>query len=397
VLSVLVTVSLGTTAATAAVAPGSSTTLRCGQVVTANISLTRDVGPCAGDGILVGADGITVNLNGHRVVGTPGPGDNVGIRLPRRRGVVVRGGIVTGFGAGVAILGGSHNTVTGITARDNVGLIDGSGDFGDGLAIVNSSDNVLRANKVRHNGPYDGIGVFGGPSTGNLVVANLVELNNISRFAPQVDLMLNLDDGVNLGVGLGGGSHTTVANNTIRNNGLNGIDACSIRGNPCITTNDVIVGNLVQANGFGDPLNGEQSDTGDGIHVVSIKPPGFSFSDFFPTTRVLVATNTVVGNAGDGIVVGSSENQILNNRSVGNGSGLADFFFDLQDFSLNNDCDSNVWLGNTFGTADPACTTVGGNQVPPSASSVPSASTATPPARPTSSTGLPLDRHFPST
>lgn len=98
--------------------------------------------------------------------------------------------------------------------------------------------------------------------------------------------MLNLDDGINLGSGLGGGSHTTVSNNTIRGNGLNGIDACSIRGNPCITTDDVIVGNLVQANGFGDPLNSEQSDTGDGIHIVSITPPGRSFSDFFPPTRL---------------------------------------------------------------------------------------------------------------
>lgn len=163
-VSLLVTAFTGSAAATTSVSP---TVVRCGQILTRNTTLARNVGPCTGDGIVVGADGITVNLNGHRVLGTSGPGDNVGIRLPKRTKVVVRGGTVTGFGAGVAIMGGSQNTVTGITAQDNVGLIDGSGDFGDGLAILNSTNNVLQGNVVRHNGPFDGIGVFGPPSTAN--------------------------------------------------------------------------------------------------------------------------------------------------------------------------------------------------------------------------------------
>ena len=370
--------------------------VRCGETLIRSTVLAADVGPCAGDGIVVGADGITVNLNGHRVLGTPGPGDNVGIRVQRRTRVVVSGGTVRGFGAGVAIMGGSRNIVTGVTAKDNVGLIDGSGDFGDGLAIFNSSYNILRANTVRHNGPFDGVGVFGASSTGNQVVGNVVELNNIARFVPQLDLMLNLDEGINLGAGLSGGNHTTVVNNTVRNNGLNGINACSIRGNPCITTDDVIVGNLVQANGFGDPLNPDPYDTGDGIHVVSIKPPGFSFSDFFPVTRELVANNTVLDNAGNGIAVGSSNNQILNNRVVGNGSSLGDVFFDLQDVSLNNDCDSNSWYGNTFVTADPVCTTAGGHRLPAPAMTAPKASSAAVPPRPAAPAEPPLGRRFPS-
>lgn len=95
-------------------------------------------------------------------------------------------------------------------------------------------------------------------------------------------------------------------------------------------------------------------------------------------------------------MVGSSNNQILNNRAVGNGTAIADFFFDLQDISLNNDCDSNTWVGNTFATADPVCTTIGGHQVPAPTSSR-EASKSTQPARPTHPTDLPLVRHFPST
>ncbi len=193
--------------------------------------------------------------------------------------------------------------------------------------VVNSSGNVLQANTVRRNGgPFDGIGVFGTPSTANQVVGNLVELNNIARFAPQIGLMLNLDDGINLGSGLAGGSHTTVASNTIRGNGLNGIDACSTRGNPCITTDDAIVGN----------------------------------------------------------------------RSLGNATAFPDFFFDLEDISLNYDCDSNVWLGNTVTTAAPACAAAGGHQVPPTPGAALKASLATTSVRPSAQTGPAPGRHFPS-
>lgn len=90
---------VGTAAATTTVTPAA---LTCGQTVTRNTVLSHDLGPCAGDGVVVSADGITVNLNGHRVLGTSGPADNVGIRLRRTTGVVVSGGTVTGFGAGVA-------------------------------------------------------------------------------------------------------------------------------------------------------------------------------------------------------------------------------------------------------------------------------------------------------
>jgi len=387
-------------AATSSVGPAGAATeasevVTCGQTLTRSVVLTRDVGPCDGDGIVVGADGITVNLNGHRVTGAPGPDNSVGIRLTRRSRVVVTGGKVADFGAGVAIMGGSHNIVARVKAHDNVGPIDGSGDFGDGIAIFNSSENVLAGNIVRHNGPFDGIGVFGAPSTGNTIIRNVVELNNIARFSPQLQLMLNLDDGINLGAGLSGGSNTRVIGNKIRRNGLNGINACSIRGNPCITTDDVIVGNIVDGNGFGDPLNPDPYNSGDGIHVVGITPPGHDSSDFFPPTREIVADNIVTDNAGSGIAVGSSNNTIRRNRVLGNGSAFPDFFFDLHDISLNNDCDSNVWAGNTYTTADPACTTAGGHQVPGRVRSAASMTAATAPRYPASAAGPSVQRRFP--
>jgi hypothetical protein len=41
----------------------------CGSVVTHDVVLTRDLLGCQGDGLVIGASGITVNLGGHTVAG----------------------------------------------------------------------------------------------------------------------------------------------------------------------------------------------------------------------------------------------------------------------------------------------------------------------------------------
>src|SRR5919202_6589516 len=44
----------------------------CGTVVTSNFVLQQDIGPCHEDGIIVAANNVTVDLNGHQVVGEGG-------------------------------------------------------------------------------------------------------------------------------------------------------------------------------------------------------------------------------------------------------------------------------------------------------------------------------------
>jgi len=71
-LGVVVAVAgLGSTLAS----PASAATLNCGQVLTKSTTLTADVGPCPRHGLIVRADNVVVDLNGHRVFGTPGPGN----------------------------------------------------------------------------------------------------------------------------------------------------------------------------------------------------------------------------------------------------------------------------------------------------------------------------------
>ena len=48
----------------------------CGQTITEDVTLTQDIGPCSGPGIIVGADGITIDGEGYRILGN-GTGDGV--------------------------------------------------------------------------------------------------------------------------------------------------------------------------------------------------------------------------------------------------------------------------------------------------------------------------------
>lgn len=51
----------------------------------------------------------------------------------------------------------------------------------------------------------------------------------------------------------------------------------------------------------------------------------------------------------NGTIAPAMRNRILNNDTAFNG------VFDLRD--VNPGCDANVWSGNTYRTAEPACTT----------------------------------------
>jgi len=132
--------------------------------VTQDTVLNHDVGPCAGDGILVAADNVSLDLAGHRVFAAKGPrvGDFAGIHLEGVHGVTVTGGgRVTGFDAGVLLNAASGNTIKGLHVHDNFGALDTASTLGDGIAVFHSDHNRIIGNSVFHNGIYDGIGVLG--------------------------------------------------------------------------------------------------------------------------------------------------------------------------------------------------------------------------------------------
>lgn len=352
-------------------APAVAATSTCGAVITRTASLTSDLGPCPGDGILVGADNITIDLGGHTLSGAAAHGgETAGVRVANHTGVRVMNGTITGFDAGVAILGGGGNTVQKLDVHDNIGTT--MGDLGDGVFISNSKNNRVQGNVIKHNGPFEGIGVFGNATdvflngatqvtTGNVIERNSV-LNNdiVSDPFGNGPPFFSVDDGINLGASLDGGSFTTVVGNAVQRNGRVGILVCSFGGSPCLTTDNTVAGNSVEGNGIKGPRASDGISANDVIHIPG-QPFYLDIAD--PSARNLITNNVSRGNEGSGIWVSSRDNRILNNVALGNNLGHLRRNFDLNGFgNFGATCDNNWWWGNTYHTFFPTCVTTGGHQ-----------------------------------
>ncbi len=336
------------------VGTAAATHVSCGDTVTTNITLDADVGPCAGNGLIVGADNITIDLNGHRLFGTDGVVDEGGgIIIDRHSGVTVKNGTIERFDAGVAIDGvfgvASGNTVTGITAQHNFPTTLTAGDYGDGIAIFGpgADNNTVSNSTIRNNGPYSGISVFGGSSadkvTGTVITGNTIVDNN-SRSSQTGGLRLEnwTWDAI-------------VSDNVISGSALEGIALFAD------TQNVDVLNNAVSGNGFTSSTATHRK--GDGIRA------------FARTSFHLIQDNKVTGNAGNGIRLdgpsgsspGANNHEVLMNKSTGN--NLSDdppsvppkhtpHHHDLSDGNTTPPCDNNFWSGNSYGTANQSCTTL---------------------------------------
>lgn len=211
-------------------------------------------------------------------------------------------------------------------------------------------------NLLVHNGPFGGVGVYSavnnehrrdtsGVSSGNLIDSNSVVNNNLPR-----SLEINDSDGIRIETQ---SVFNVVSNNNVTGSGLDGIAIFSF------APDNTVQFKFVHQNGFLNPFRRR----GDGIRV------------FGGSERTTVQGNRVVGNAANRIIFHGvfntrppvTNSTATNNYAVGNNrlppieqSQLGGPTFELNDG--NPDCDNNVWRGNTYHTANPACTTIGGTQ-----------------------------------
>jgi hypothetical protein len=125
----------------AAVGPARASAIACGSTITASVRLTEDLNCTAdttGSGITIGADGVTVNLNGYQILG---PGDlagTYGIADTGYSDVTIEYGAMSNFGTDVDLMGASGSELTGIVVRHltiaNTGVQDGFGVYGEHLS-----------------------------------------------------------------------------------------------------------------------------------------------------------------------------------------------------------------------------------------------------------------------
>jgi parallel beta-helix repeat protein len=106
-------------------APASAQTVSCGQVITSDTTLANDLADCPGNGLVIGRDGITLDLNGHTVAGRfegfECQADCLGGHgIDNGRGfdlLTIKNGTVENFDAGVYLQDSSRSGVSDLLLR----------------------------------------------------------------------------------------------------------------------------------------------------------------------------------------------------------------------------------------------------------------------------------------
>ena len=112
----------------------SSGVASCGEIVNEDVTLTSDLECGPGDGLIVGANDITINLNGYSITssdeaGSENPSMNYdgssGILVPNAQNVAISGlGEISGFDRGITFMGSSGGQVADIQlANNDIGVL----------------------------------------------------------------------------------------------------------------------------------------------------------------------------------------------------------------------------------------------------------------------------------
>ena len=261
-------------------APVYASHVGCGSLITTDATLDSDIGPCVGDGLIVAADDITLDLGGHTVSGT---GTGAGVRVARHTGVEVTNGTIDGFHTGLVLDEADGNHVWSLTLRDSVR---------QGITVAGSDANLIEKNSILDN---DGDAIRLGLSDGNVVRKN-VAAGNV------------------FGIGVADGSdRNLVEKNSVSATGAFGIAVFSISIDNRVEKNAVLGtrlgdGIVVAADSSGTRItkNVANGNADDGIDV-----------DHPATT---VTANTANDNADLGIEAVPGTTDGGGNRASGNGN-----------------------------------------------------------------------------
>ncbi len=195
-LSVLVSSMLGLTGLAVGIvavdpspAQGAGDDPACGDTITVNTTLHADLVDCPSNGLVIGADDLTLDLNGHTIGGdaalqNPCPDDtscDVGVdNLGGYSGVSVVNGSLTGFDFGVVVGRADHNVLSRLTVTDN---------NSSGIVVFDSTQVRIERSKIARNGldtDFSGLGIFS--SSGGVLAHNVVVRNgDIGLYAEGMD------------------------------------------------------------------------------------------------------------------------------------------------------------------------------------------------------------------
>jgi parallel beta-helix repeat protein len=258
-----------------------SPALGCGATLTKNTTLTADILHCSGTALVIGADGITVNLAGHTISGINAAGSE-GIANDGHAGVqIVGSGKISDFRLnGVGMREAPESVVRGLTIRRigaggvegepvsaGIAILDSPGSQiigndvanaveayqADGADVINSGGSVVRGNSLSRNS-WDGLALLASPAsriTGNQLDANGNNGTEVNGGSDGVTVAGNsADDNQLFGIVVGAAQKARVVGNSARRNdtGLFFFDLHA----------SLIAGNSATANRSGLELTGGQ-------------------------------------------------------------------------------------------------------------------------------------------
>jgi large repetitive protein len=301
-------------------APASATHVTCGQTITKDTTLDGDLIDCPGDGIVIGADKITLDLNGYTIAGRGCTGiydpatcvlqDGI-VNTAGHDGVVVENGTIARFTNGILISDGDRNRLVGLHidqesayAAPGVGISmvrsDRSrvsdSDVGGGnpaILLSNSDRNTIEDTHAfgaiaEHFG--DGLGLLDG-SDANRLIGNTVSAEGHGIF---IDAS---------------------GQNQLEGNTVGGIFGNVVRGSEC----NVIVKNRLSGGRTNALDLSDSNDNRIKDNAVTSQGSGFSLSG----DRNVVESNSVTGPMdGFGVLVDGSDNLIRNNTLLYAGEGV---------------------------------------------------------------------------
>jgi parallel beta-helix repeat protein len=286
-------VRLGVLAAAVAVlfavgaSPALAENVTCGQVITHNTHLKNDLLDCPGDGLVIGASNIKLDLGGHTIGGVNSATADGINNTGGFDNVKVRHGTVQQFHTGVELNGADGNKLEHLTVTQNpfdgirltgsndntISHVDESASF-DGIFLVNSDHNVVSHsqansngssgivlqflndfNKVDHNVAHDNgaWGITSDGSTHDTYTHNKLSKNGVAGLEPFNGVSLNISKNKvfknHVGIDFFNTDNSVLKNNKVRSNTLDGIHTGAG------STGDLLIKNHSNLNGH------------DGIHV----------------------------------------------------------------------------------------------------------------------------------
>ncbi|WP_329484176.1 right-handed parallel beta-helix repeat-containing protein [Kribbella sp. NBC_01484] len=286
-----------------AAATAVKTTLHCGDTITADTKLHADLVNCPGDGIVIGADNITLDLNGHTIDGDgvrsecpDGPCDIGVSNLDGHDRVTVTGGKVRQFRAGAFVGGGAaHNRLRQLVIADTNDA---------GVILADTTDSTIESNVVRGND--EGIGIF--DSSRNAVRGNAVSHNA----------------GAAMDIG-GSATANRVEHNRLAANG-DGIVLQEVDGN--LISHNLVTGTgffgSAETGGFGIILDGANRNTVDRNTVTGGRGPAILVLTLDAPNAPednIISRNTVNSVESEGIYVGTTAIATVVERNTANRNG----------------------------------------------------------------------------